>query len=103
MARDDPSPKIGAGHADAMWRQGLSELRGAFFNEGNVAQPPQYGLYGTRTPGEVAGDKLRDAVESNEARELNEEPTSILGERMDKAADMARDHRGRDSKDMERG
>jgi hypothetical protein len=47
-------PKIGEGHASAMFRQGLRELRGALYPESNVAQPPEYGLYGTQTPGEVA-------------------------------------------------
>jgi hypothetical protein len=79
-ARDDAKPKIGAGHAEAMARQGLAELRGAFFNESNVAQPAQYGLYGTRTPGEVA------EARKPEERDLDEEPKSILQERLDQVA-----------------
>ncbi len=78
--QDDVKPKIGAGHAEAMWRQGLAELRGAFFNESNVAQPAQYGLYGTRTPGEVA--EARRAVD----RDHDEEPKSILQERLELVA-----------------
>jgi hypothetical protein len=31
------------------------------YTDSNVAQQPEYGLYGTRTPGEVAQDR-RDAV-----------------------------------------
>jgi len=77
---DDVKPKIGAGHVEAMWRQGLAELRGAFFNESNVAQPAQYGLYGTRTPGEVA--EARRAAE----RDHDEEPMSVLQERLDQVA-----------------
>lgn len=57
MATDEPKPKIGAGHASAMFRQGLSELRAAIYPDSNVAQPPQYGLYGTKTPGEVVDEK----------------------------------------------
>ncbi|MBK9118163.1 MAG: hypothetical protein IPM18_00965 [Phycisphaerales bacterium] len=53
MTRDNDTPKIGAGHASAMFRQGLSELRGALYPESNVAQPTVYGIYGTKTPGEV--------------------------------------------------
>jgi|GEM_PF-2650558 len=50
-------PKIGEGHASAMGRQGLRELRGAMYPESNVAQQPEYGLYGTRTPGEVQDER----------------------------------------------
>lgn len=52
--------KIGAGHFGAMLRLGLRELRAFFFPESNVAQPSEYGIFGTRTPGEVAADR-RDA------------------------------------------
>lgn len=86
MARDDPDPKIGAGHASAMFRQGLAELRNALYQDSNVAQPAQYGLYGTKTPGEVA--EARRAEE----RDLNEEPRSILDERMEQA-EQVRDGR----------
>lgn len=56
-------PKIGAGHADAMFRQGLAELRAALYPESNVAQPPQLGLYGTATQREVYDSKQPDANE----------------------------------------
>lgn len=46
--------KIGAGHASAMFRQGLRELRAAIYPESNIAQQPDYGLAGNLTPGEVA-------------------------------------------------
>lgn len=87
MAQDQPEPKIGAGHASAMFRQGLAELRNALYPESNVAQQQaQYGLYGTKTPGEVA--EARKA----EDRDLNEEPRSILDERTAQA-EQARDVR----------
>lgn len=71
-------PKWGSEHASAMFRQGLRELRGALYPESNVAQQPEYGLYGTVTPGEVA--EARRGEELN----LDEEPThgSILGEKL---------------------
>ncbi len=72
---DEPKPKIGAGHASAMFRQGLAELRGALYPESNVVQPTQYGIYGTRTPGEVMEDK------KNEMTDPDEKP-SILNERL---------------------
>ena len=49
--------KIGVGHAGAMFRQGLSELRGILYPESNVAQPSQIGLYGTMTQGEVMKER----------------------------------------------
>ena len=58
MARGEQrQPKIGEGHAAAMLRQGLRELRAAVYPESNVAQTPEYGLYGTLTPGEIADDR----------------------------------------------
>jgi hypothetical protein len=57
---DESKPKYGAGHAAAMGRQGLAELRGALYPESNVAQRPEYGLYGTRTQGEIADDREVD-------------------------------------------
>ena len=87
MSSKEGDPKIGAGHAAAMFRQGLSELRAAIYPDSNVAQPAQYGLYGTRTPGEVA--EARRAEE----RDPDEEPQSILGERLNAAE---RDPRGRE-------
>lgn len=86
MARDQPDPKIGAGHAEAMFRQGLAELRNALYPESNVAQQAQYGLYGTKTPGEVAESRR------SEERDLNEETRSTLGERLEQA-EQARDVR----------
>ena len=54
------TPKIGAGHVKAMFRQGLKETRGAFYPESNVAQPTEYGIYGTQTQGEIASDRRGD-------------------------------------------
>ncbi len=85
MADKDNVPKIGAGHASAMFRQGLAELRAALYPESNVAQPPQYGIYGTKTPGEVMQEKQSDV------RDPDEQP-SILNERL-KQAEKERDPR----------
>lgn len=95
MAKEDPQPKVGAGHAEAMFRQGLSELRGALYNESNVAQPPQLGLVGTRTPGEIAEARSRDALDRDE------EPGSVLGERL-KAAEREQPTREPEPPGMER-
>lgn len=61
--------KIGEGHAAAMGRQGLRELRGALYAESNVAQQPEYGLYGTRTPGEVAEARRSDERDMEEEKD----------------------------------
>ncbi|MBI5431864.1 MAG: hypothetical protein HZA52_03425 [Planctomycetes bacterium] len=74
MADEKTEPKLGAGHASAMFRQGLSELRGALYAESNVAQPPQYGMYGVPTPSEVSNERVD--VGPDEA------PRSALEERM---------------------
>lgn len=67
MAKDQP--KIGAGHASAMFRQGLRELRNALYPESNVASPvTEYGVYGTKTPGEIA-----EARETTPDRSADEE------------------------------
>ena len=66
---DKPQAKIGTGHANAMFRQGLSELRGALYTGSNIAQPAEYGLYGHQTPGEIAADRKPDPTPT-----LEEEP-----------------------------
>lgn len=99
-ARDPPNQKIGSGHAGAMARLGLRELREAFNPSGNtIAQPPVYGLYGEITPGEVSQARQPEA-EAEPAMDANEEPRSIVAEYV-RQAEAARDGRGRE--DRERG
>lgn len=76
MANEKDEPKIGAGHASAMFRQGLAELRAALYPESNVAQPPQAGLYGTRTQGEVMQER------GTYGRDPDEAPSSVLQDRL---------------------
>lgn len=93
MKNESEEPKIGAGHAAAMLRLGLKELRAAAFHpESNVAQPSEYGLYGTRTPGEVA--------ESRKEMTLDAEQEHVLGDRLQQAE--ARTAHGRGSKEIEK-
>lgn len=47
------SPKLFAGHAQAMGRLGVHELRNAAYTGANVAASGETGLYGTATPQEV--------------------------------------------------
>lgn len=92
---NDNKPKIGAGHASAMFRQGLAELRSAAtFEPTHVAQPPQYGIYGTKTPGEVMQEKQA------EGRDPDEQP-SVLEERMKPQA-QERESQERQRPGMER-
>jgi hypothetical protein len=95
MSNEKSETKIGAGHAGAMFRQGLAELRGAMYPESNVAQPAQYGLYGTLTPGEVA------AAKKEHVRDGNEEPPSALGERL-QSVEHAREAKEPEPPDMGR-
>jgi hypothetical protein len=92
----DETRKIGTGHAAAMARMGLRELRAVMYPGGNVAQQPEYGLYGTMTPGEVAESRR------GEEHDLEEEPNrdSVLGERLQQAKD--REDRDDDSRDLDR-
>lgn len=46
--------KIGAGHAEAMARLGLKELRNAFNPSRESVADHEIGLYGTQTQGEIA-------------------------------------------------
>lgn len=79
MARNELPPKIGAGHASAMYRLGLAELRAAVVpSDSNIVQPAQYGLYGTKTPGEIMQEKRLDV------RDLDEQP-SILDDKLNQA------------------
>ena len=63
----------------ATWRQGLHELGAALYGPGTVAQPPEYGMIGTKTPGEVA--EGRRAVEID----IHETPRQTLDERVKQA------------------
>ncbi|MDX1968839.1 MAG: hypothetical protein SFV23_16815 [Planctomycetaceae bacterium] len=87
--------KIGTGHASAMARQGLRELRGALYPESNVAQSAEYGLYGTMTPGEVAETRRDQTL--NLEQEAPRQGT-VVDQRLPSAAEV-----GRDSLDADRG
>jgi len=89
--------KIGEGHVAAMGRQGLRELRSALYPESNVAQQPEYGLYGTRTPGEVAEARRDDGRGFEE--EQSTDRGSILDDRLRQSE--GRDVHGRDDKDID--
>jgi hypothetical protein len=58
--------KLGDGHLKAMVRQGLAELRGAFYAGSNVAQPTEAGMLGRPTPGEIANERDESGADGRE-------------------------------------
>ena len=85
MSSENEKPKIGAGHASAMARQGLHELRAAFYPESNVAQQAEMGSYGTLTPGEVADGRKEDVQQRDAGYDYGEESGSVLDDRLQQA------------------
>ncbi len=77
--RENQKPKIGAGSFSAWMRTGWREIRAALYPESNIAQQPDGGIWGNKTPGEVMEEK------QGEARDPDEKP-SILKERMEQLA-----------------
>jgi hypothetical protein len=72
MPDEKQEPKIGAGHASAMARLGLAELRAAFVvSDSNIVQPSPYGIYGTKTPGEVQEERR------SSSRDAGDDPPSM--------------------------
>jgi hypothetical protein len=98
MAADDKTnQKWGSEHASAMFRQGIRELRAAMYPESNVAQQPEYGIYGTKTPGEVAESRRGDGRDLED--ELSKDSHSVLGDRLREAD--GRGGRGQDDKNLD--
>jgi hypothetical protein len=59
----------------AYWRQGLRELGAALYQAGTAAQHPEYGMAGTKTPGEVA-----DGVRAKEHRSTSRDDGPAPGQ-----------------------
>jgi hypothetical protein len=92
--------KIGEGHAAAMGRLGLRELRELGNPGGNVTQASEYGLYGSATPGEVAESRRHDLYGEQESPDRD----SVLADRLQQAKDReVRDRDDRDRDDDSRG
>lgn len=63
----------------AYWRQGLHELGAAFYGAGTVAQHPEYGMAGTKTPGQVAeGIRGQDPADKSKDVSRNDPAPSPL-------------------------
>lgn len=69
---------------EAYFRQGLKELGSVFYGHGTAAQPAEYGMIATKTPGEVA-DGLRGTVRPSERQQADS--PSLLAERLDTLRD----------------
>lgn len=67
-------PKLGAGHASAMWRAGLKEMANILPAFPDSIQPvEELGLAGTKLPGEVY-DAKKESLERNKPHDMNMEP-----------------------------
>lgn len=94
-------PKIGEGHFSAWLRQGLREVRGMLYPESNVAQQPEYGLYGTRTPGEVAADRRGDGRDAKDMDEEKDQYPSVA-DRVQEAKERSEEMEPAQERAMER-
>lgn len=88
----------------AYFRQGLHELGSIFYGPGTAAQHAEYGLIGTRTPGEVA-EGLRGTQEATPSR--NDPAPSALESHIQAARERGavepdRSDRGRELSEPER-
>lgn len=93
------SQPLGKGHAAAMLRLGLHELQGAMYTGSNVAQPVEYGTFGSATPGEIAEDRRPEFTD----KAAHKESASILNDTMSRAADRSSDRSTREREvDLER-
>ena len=55
---EQPKPKIGQGHASAMFRSGAKELSAILPAFPDSVQPvEEYGLFATKLPSEIADDR----------------------------------------------
>ncbi len=97
MSKKTGKEKFGAGHAAAMARQGLREIRGAMYTQSNVAQAPDYGIYGNKTPGEIADE--RDPNNANHELSADQEPRSTLKDRLNQA-ERQREASSRDNREI---
>lgn len=94
---DPKKPKIGAEHASAMLRQGLRELRQAVYPESTIATQTEQGIWGTKTPGEVAQDRRGEASRFEDESTGND---SIVNQRLEQAESRA--NNSERNKEMER-
>jgi hypothetical protein len=92
--------KIGAGHAEAMFRLGLKELRNAFNPSRESVADNEIGLYGTQTQGEIAeargGPGQGPEQESTSMDELRKDAEQRRRDDRDRGDDRGHDRDGMD-------
>jgi NaMN:DMB phosphoribosyltransferase len=72
----------------AYFRQGLKELGAALYPPGTVAQHAEYGMAGTRTPGEVA-DGLNGVDRKSASASRDGQTPSVLDQHIEQARERA--------------
>jgi hypothetical protein len=96
MSEEKAKPKFGAGHANAMARLGLAELRAAVvFSESNVVQPSPYGIYGTKTPGEVQNERGGSSRDAGDAPPRRYSKAEVSSTRRHQGKDKIESHSNR--------
>lgn len=91
--------KLGAGHAEAMFRLGLKELRNAANPSRESVADNEIGLYGTQTQGEIA--EARGGPGQGPEQESSK--TSSLEDLRKDAENRKRDEERGDDRGQERG
>jgi hypothetical protein len=92
--------KIGAGHAEAMLRLGLKELRNAANPSRESVADAEVGLYGTQTQGEIA--EARGGPGHGSEQEATGKTMSLEDLRKDAEKRGRDDDRGKERDDLER-
>ncbi|QYO62487.1 hypothetical protein [Leptolyngbya sp. 7M] len=87
----------------AYFRQGLHELGSVFYGAGTAAQHPEYGMIGTKTPGQVA-DGLRGNAEPERGRDEPGQSAldAYLAKSRERQATTPESERDRDTPELER-
>ena len=93
--------KIGEGHASAMLRLGLEELRNAVNPSKESVADSELGLYGTQTQGEIASAPAKDRVKAEQESMTMEELRSAAKEKAKRNENE--NDQGKDGPDPSRG
>ncbi len=99
----DAIPVIGKGHAAAMGRLGLAELRQALsFGYGSVEQPTPPGIFGSPTQGEIAEARGGPGAGPEQEGRLSLDDLRKFADERAKAAEARMNEQGRE-RQRERG
>ena len=93
--------KMGEGHASAMFRLGLKELRNAFNPAKESVADSELGLYGTQTQGEIASARKGPGEGAEQESMTMEELRSAAKEKAKRNENE--NDRGKDGPDPSRG